>query len=483
MKRSAQSGNGEGGEEWVSEHLILVVDDEQAQRTVLAGFLRKRGFDVLQASGVAEALSQVAARAVDLVLTDLRMSDGTGLDVLIGVRRINPEVAVVVMTAFGTVASAVDAMKQGASDYLTKPIDLDELDVLIARTLERRALIAENRELRQQLEKRHRLAGVETENPRMAEAINTAARAAASRATILIRGESGTGKELMARAIHYASPRARGPLVAVNVAALPDTLIESELFGHERGAFTGADREHRGRFELADGGTLFLDEIGDLPKGTQVKLLRVLQEQSFERLGGSRTLQVDVRVIAATSRDLEAMVSRGEFREDLYYRLNVVSVDIPPLRERREDIPALVRLFLSRFAGERTDPVSEVSREAMDLLVKYEYPGNVRELENLVHRAVVLTRDRTLTTADLPIRVARAKAGGTTGEAATFVERVAEFERSLIVDALDRAGGVQTRAARALGMSERHLRYKLRKYRLGQAGEVDDAADGDGADA
>jgi two-component system NtrC family response regulator len=467
----------------VSEHLILVVDDEQAQRTVLAGFLRKRGFDVLQASGVAEALSQVAARAVDLVLTDLRMSDGTGLDVLIGVRRINPEVAVVVMTAFGTVASAVDAMKQGASDYLTKPIDLDELDVLIARTLERRALIAENRELRQQLEKRHRLAGVETENPRMAEAINTAARAAASRATILIRGESGTGKELMARAIHYASPRARGPLVAVNVAALPDTLIESELFGHERGAFTGADREHRGRFELADGGTLFLDEIGDLPKGTQVKLLRVLQEQSFERLGGSRTLQVDVRVIAATSRDLEAMVSRGEFREDLYYRLNVVSVDIPPLRERREDIPALVRLFLSRFAGERTDPVSEVSREAMDLLVKYEYPGNVRELENLVHRAVVLTRDRTLTTADLPIRVARAKAGGTTGEAATFVERVAEFERSLIVDALDRAGGVQTRAARALGMSERHLRYKLRKYRLGQAGEVDDAADGDGADA
>ena len=467
----------------MSEHLILVVDDEQAQRTVLAGFLRKRGFDVLQASGVAEALSQVAARAVDLVLTDLRMSDGTGLDVLIGVRKINPEVAVVVMTAFGTVASAVDAMKQGASDYLTKPIDLDELDVLIARTLERRALIAENRELRQQLEKRHRLAGVETENPRMAEAINTAARAAASRATILIRGESGTGKELMARAIHYASPRARGPLVAVNVAALPDTLIESELFGHERGAFTGADREHRGRFELADGGTLFLDEIGDLPKGTQVKLLRVLQEQSFERLGGSRTLQVDVRVIAATSRDLEAMVSRGEFREDLYYRLNVVSVDIPPLRERREDIPALVRLFLSRFAGERTDPVSEVSREAMDLLVKYEYPGNVRELENLVHRAVVLTRDRTLTTADLPIRVARAKAGGTTGEAATFVERVAEFERSLIVDALDRAGGVQTRAARALGMSERHLRYKLRKYRLGQAGEVDDAADGDGADA
>jgi DNA-binding NtrC family response regulator len=455
----------------VAEHVILVVDDEQAQRTVLAGFLRKRGFEVLQAPGVGEALSQVSARLVDLVLTDLRMPDGTGLDVLNGVRKINPEIAVVVMTAFGTVASAVDAMKHGASDYLTKPIDLDELDVLIGRTLERRALVAENRELKRQLEGRNRLSGLETANPRMADAVNMAARAAASRATMLIRGESGTGKELMARAIHYSSPRGKGPLVAVNVAALPDTLIESELFGHERGAFTGADREHRGRFELADGGTLFLDEIGDLPKSTQVKLLRVLQEQAFERLGGTRTLRVDVRMIAATNRDLEAMVARGEFRDDLYYRLNVVSIEIPPLRERREDIPALVEHFLERFASERTVPVTGVSREAMDLLVKYEYPGNVRELENLVHRAVVLARDRTLTTADLPIRVARMKADGHAEMATTFVERVAEFERALIVEALDRAGGVQTRAARALGMSERHLRYKLRKYKLTPGGD------------
>jgi two-component system NtrC family response regulator len=448
------------------DQVILVVDDEPAQRTVLAGFLRKRGFQVVQAGKVEDALSELSGRTVDLVLTDLRMPGASGIDLLEGARAINPEVPVVVMTAFGTVASAVDAMKRGAADYLTKPIDLDELDVLIARTLERRALVAENRELRRQLESRHRLAGLETANSRMAEAINTAARAAASRATILIRGESGTGKELLARAIHYASPRAKGPLVAVNVAALPDTLLESELFGHERGAFTGADREHRGRFELADSGSLFLDEIGDLPKGTQVKLLRVLQEQAFERLGGTRTIRVDVRVLAATNRDLDGMVARGEFRDDLYYRLNVVSIEVPPLRERREDIPQLVGHFLERFAGENQAPRKDVSREAMDLLLKYHYPGNVRELENLVHRAVVLSRGSTITAADLPVNLARPVRSHGASTATTFVERVSEFERSLIVEALDRAGRVQTRAARELGMSERHLRYKRKKYKL-----------------
>jgi DNA-binding NtrC family response regulator len=459
----------------VSDRVILIVDDEQAQRTVLAGFLRKRGFEVLQSASVPDGLAEIAGRTVDLVLTDLRMPGGTGLDLLEGVRAVNPEVPVVVMTAFGTVASAVDAMKRGAADYLTKPIDLDELEVLIARTLERRALVAENRELRRQLETRHRLAGLETANPRMAGAINTAARGAASRATMLIRGESGTGKELMARAIHYASPRSKGPLVAVNVAALPDTLLESELFGHERGAFTGADRELRGRFELADGGSLFLDEIGDLPKSTQVKLLRVLQEQAFERLGGSRTIRVDVRVIAATNRDLEAMVARGDFRDDLYYRLNVVSVEIPPLRERREDIPTLVDRFLQQFAAEMQAPAKVMSREAMDVLVKYHYPGNVRELENIIHRAVVLARDATIATADLPIRVSQAHVTGQPTEAASFVDRVTEFECALIVEALDRANGVRTRAARALGMSERHLRYKLQKYHLnaGSAGEAE----------
>jgi len=446
----------------MATRVILVVDDEPSQRNVLAGFLRKKHMEVLTASSAEEAMQLAASRTLDLKLTDLRMPGRDGLTLLDGLHGINPGVPVIVMTAFGTVASAVDAMKRGAADYLTKPIDLDELEVLIARTLEHRALVSENEALRELVSSRYRLSGLETNNARMAEAVNTVARAAASRATILIRGESGTGKEVLARAIHYASPRANKALVPVNVAALPDTLIESELFGHERGAFTGADRERRGRFELADGGTLFLDEIGDLPRSAQVKLLRVLQEQAFERLGGARTLSVDVRVIAATNRDLPALIASGEFREDLYYRLNVVSVELPPLRERREDIPLLVDLFVRRFAEEAGREVEGVSREAMDLLMKHDYPGNVRELENLLHRAVVLARDPMLSTADFPLHLGRLRPEGRP-EPHSFVERVAEFERALIMEALQRANGVQTRAARELGMSERHLRYRLKK--------------------
>jgi len=449
------------------EHHLLIVDDEEAQRTVLAGFLRKRGFGVTTAASTDEALRIVEGETVDLVLTDMRMPGKSGVDLLDAVRGVNPDVGVVLMTAFGTVASAVDAMKRGASDYLTKPVDLDELEVIVDRALERRALQSENRDLRRALEGRYGLKGLQTSNARMAEAINTAARAAASRATILIRGESGTGKELLARAIHYASPRARGPFVTVNVAALPETLVESELFGHERGAFTGADREHRGKFEQADGGTLLLDEIGDLPRGAQVKMLRVLQEQAFERLGGTRTLRLDVRVLAATHRDMEALVRNGELREDLYYRLNVVTVELPPLRDRREDIPTIAEQFLERFGAEQPGGRREFSREAMDLLTKYDYPGNVRELENIVQRAVVLARDTLITTADLPPHLSglRAESRNEPGTG-TFVDRVGAFERQLILEALQAAEGVQTRAARQLGMSERHLRYKLKKYGL-----------------
>lgn len=449
----------------MSERVILVVDDEEAQRTVLAGFLRKKGFVVLTAGAVDEAIEKASTHTIDLVLTDLRMPGGGGLALLRGLRALNPEIPVVVMTAYGTVASAVEAMKDGAADYLSKPVDLDELELIVMRSLERRALESENRELHEQLADRHRLEGLETANPRMAQAINVAARAAGSRATILLRGESGTGKELLARAIHSSSPRARRPLVAVNVAALPETLLESEMFGHERGAFTGADRQHRGRFEQADGGTLFLDEIGDLPMGVQAKLLRALQEQRFERLGGTGSIQVDVRVVTATSRNLEAMVEASEFREDLYYRLNVVSIEIPPLRERREDIPDLVDRFVRRFGSEAGSEVTEVSREAMDRLVKHDYPGNVRELENLIQRAAVLARGSQITSADLPLHLSGLRPEAEIGQG-SLVERLAAIERGLLRQALDEAGGVQTRAAASLGISERHLRYRLKKYGL-----------------
>ena len=375
----------------MSAHRILLVDDEPAQRTVLSGFFKKRGYEVTLAANVASAREQLAREGFDLVITDMRMPDGTGLDLLDTIRHDAPDTAVVVMTAFGTVANAVEAMKRGAVDYVTKPIDLDEIEVIATRALERRALVSENRELKHQLESRYRFQGLDTQNARMAEAINTAARAAASKATILIRGESGTGKEVLARAIHFASPRATKAFVAVNVAALPDTLIESELFGHERGAFTGADREVRGRFEQADGGTLMLDEIGDLPKQAQVKLLRVLQEHRVERLGSSRGINIDVRVIAATNRDLEAMVRSGEFREDLFYRLDVVTIHVPALRDRRDDIPLLIEHFLEK-ARERNawSVVKRLSPPLISTLSSLEWPGNVRQLENLIEQLVIL---------------------------------------------------------------------------------------------
>lgn len=449
----------------MAERVVLVVDDEEAQRKVLAGFLRKAGYEALAAGSVDEALETVRARSVDAVLTDLKMPGKGGLELLAEIRALAPDVPVIVLTAFGTVDSAVEAMKRGAVDFLTKPVDLGALEVLLVRALERRALESENRELRTQLRERYRLEGLETANTRMAEAINLAARAAASKATVLIRGESGTGKELLARAVHQASPRRDAPLVAVNVAALPETLLESELFGHERGAFTGADRERRGRFELADHGTLLLDEIGDLPRGTQVKLLRVLQEQAFERLGGTRTIHVDVRVLAATNRDLEAMVREGSFREDLYYRLDVVTIAIPPLRERREDVPAIAESLLRRFAAEAGGRPKRLSREALDLLLRYRFPGNVRELENVLLRAVVLSRGELITTSDLPLHLGELSPEPAEGTG-SLVQRLAAHERALLSEALARAEGVQTRAARALGISERHLRYRLRKHGL-----------------
>jgi len=444
---------------------ILVVDDEPAQRELVSGFLARHAFEVTTARDGAEALERFRSEPADLILTDQKMPGLSGLELLAAARAVTPEVAVIVMTAYGTIEDAVAAIKAGATDYLTKPLNLDELLHRIGQVRDRQRLLGENRELRAALQERHRVEGVIGESGRMQEVLSLVRRVAASDATVLIRGESGTGKELIAKAIHYASRRAAGPLVRVNCAALPETLLEPELFGHEKGAFTGAQAARRGRFELAHGGSLFLDEIGDLPLHLQVKLLRVLQEREIERVGSSHPIQVDVRLLAATHRDLEALVKAGTFRDDLYYRINVVTLAVPPLRERREDIPLLLDHFLVKFARANGKTIRGFTREARDTLLRYDYPGNVRELENLMERAVVLTRDEVIGLADLPLSVRETEPES--GEATGLPAAVEGLERRMIRDALAYADGVQTRAAEALGISERVLRYKLRKYGLG----------------
>jgi len=443
---------------------ILVVDDEPAQRELVGGFLRKQGFDVVEAAGGGEAVARFKREPFDLVLTDQRMPDLSGLDVLEAVRSASPETAVVIMTAYGTIETAVSAIKAGAADYLTKPLNLDELLHRVHRVRERHHLVRENRELREALTERHRVEGIVGDSGQMQEVLSLVRRVAASDATVLIRGESGTGKELIARALHYASPRAAGPLVKVNCAALAESLLEAELFGHEKGAFTGAVASRKGRFELADGGSIFLDEIGDLPPHLQVKLLRVLQEREFERVGSSRSVKVDVRLLAATHRNLEALVRDGRFRDDLYYRINVVTIMLPPLRERREDLPPLIEHFLRTFAEKNGKTVRGVTREAREALLRYDYPGNIRELENLMERAVVLTRDDVIGMEDLPLTLEAPPPES--GEGAGLIAAVEGLERRMIREALARAEGTQTRAAELLGISERVLRYKLRKYGL-----------------
>jgi two-component system NtrC family response regulator len=446
---------------------ILVVDDEPAQLELVGGFLRRHGFEVVQASGGRAAVARVKQEPFDLVLTDQRMADLSGLEVLEAVRATAPETAVVIMTAYGTIESAVSAVKAGAADYLAKPLNLDELLHRIHQIQDRRRLVTENRELRAALAERHRVEGIIGESGAMQDVLSVVRRVAASDATVLIRGESGTGKELIAQAIHYASPRAARALVKVNCAALAESLLETELFGHERGAFTGAIATRRGRFELADGGSLFLDEIGDLPPHLQVKLLRVLQEREFERVGSSRPIKVDVRLLAATHRNLEALVREGRFRDDLYYRINVVTIPLPALRERREDLPPLIDHFLRVFAGKNGKRIRGLTREAREALLRYDYPGNVRELENLIERAVVLTRDDVVGVGDLPLTV---EAQPAEPDGSGLVAAVEGLERRLIRDALARADGTQTRAAELLGISERVLRYKLKKYGLSGGG-------------
>ena len=442
---------------------ILVVDDEPVQREVIGGFLKKQGFEVVAADSAERALELFRQDAFDLVLTDQKMAHMSGLELLQAVHAINPETPVILITAFGTIEAAVAALKQGAVDYLAKPLNLDELLFRIRQVSDRYRILNENRELREALQERHRIEGIIGETGRMLEVLSMVRRVAPSEATVLIRGESGTGKELIAKAIHFASPRAHGPLVKVNCAALPEALLESELFGHEKGAFTGAISSRQGRFELANGGTIFLDEIGDLPLHLQAKLLRVLQEREYEKVGSSRPVKVNVRILAASHRPLEELIKAGQLREDLYYRLNVVTILIPPLRERRSDVSLLIDHFLRHYADKNGKTIRGLTPEGRDILLRYDYPGNVRELENIIERAVVLARDDVIGSADLPLTVQEPEI--VDGDRETNLTVAVEaLERRMIRDALARSDGVQTRAAELLGMSERGLRYKLIKY-------------------
>ncbi len=448
---------------------ILIMDDEAQERNRIESFLKQKEYEVTALASVEAAVEAMKRERFDVFITDCNIPGVDALRNSDEARKINPDMAVIIMTSFGTIETAVKAIKAGAYDYLPKPIDLEQLVVLIGRISERQNLLRENARLREQLIDRYKFDEIASTSHAMEEVMNVVGRVAASNATVLLRGESGTGKELIAKAIHYHSPRAARPLIKVNCAALPETLLESELFGHEKGAFTGAAARRIGRFEAADTGTLFLDEIGDIPPSVQVKLLRVLQEKEFERIGGNATIKVDVRLVAATNRDLEKAMKDGSFREDLYYRLNVVTLVIPPLRERKEDIPALMEHFLRKYSRENKKDIQGVTAETRDLLMRYSYPGNVRELENIIERAVVLTKGEIITSADIPIhlktmeseeKICVAKRDG------SLTDTLDTVERGIIMEALKAAGGVQTRAAEELGISERVLRYKLKKFKI-----------------
>ncbi len=439
---------------------ILVIEDEAKLRRVIELQLKGAGFEVDQA-GSAEEATKLADRA-DLVLTDLRLPGMTGLEFLTQMRRQNSRTPVIVMTAFGTIENAVEAMKSGAVDFLPKPFSLDHLMAVVEKALEVRSLRDENQKLREELGQRYEFSNLVGRSPGMREIFATITRIAPTRATVLLAGESGVGKDMIARAIHQHSPRADRPFVKINCTAIPENLMESELFGYEKGAFTGANAMKIGKFELADTGTVFLDEIGDVPPSIQVKLLRILQEREFERLGGNKTKHIDVRVLAATNVDLRAALEQGTFREDLYYRLNVLPIDIPPLRERKEDIPFLAGHFIKKYAKDVDGRVDSISEAAVQKLVQYHWPGNVRELENVMERSMVLSPGPVLDAED--IRLDSAPRRNQAAADTQFLPdgmTLDEFEQSIIREALQRANGNKSQAARLLGLTRNALRYRL----------------------
>jgi DNA-binding NtrC family response regulator len=442
---------------------ILVGDDEANARTALAELLRDEGYEVETAADAFKALGKLEAFDPELVLTDLKMPGMDGIELMHKVAEQREEpVPVVVMTAFGAVETAVRAMRAGAVDYLTKPLNFDELVIVTQRALEQQRLRVEAGILRQRLSEKYGDGNIVGSSPPMQKVFKVIEQVAQSKASVLITGESGTGKELVAAAIHEKSPRRNGPFVKLHCAALAETLLESELFGHERGAFTGAVQRRDGRFQLADGGTLFLDEIGEISPALQVKLLRFLQEHEFERVGGTQTVKVDVRIIAATNRNLAEEVRLGRFREDLYYRLNVVAIEMPSLRERRSDIPLLAEHFLRRYAAENEKPLTAFAEDAISRMIGYDWPGNVRELENAVERAVVMATGQLIEAANLPSAVVPAPVSS----AAPPIpgSTLEELERYAILKTLEATGGSTSKAAHVLGISVRKIQYKLHAY-------------------
>jgi len=452
---------------------ILVVDDERSMRELLAIVLRREGYEVVLAENGRGAIAALERESFDLLISDIKMPDMSGVEVLKAAKQQDPDVLGIMITAFASTETAVEAMRLGACDYLSKPFDVDLLKMKVREKVENRQLRQENVLLKRTLGLSHQFANIIGRSESMLEVFRMVETIAKTSSTILLTGESGTGKGLVAQAIHFHSLRRDKPMVSLNCGAMPETLLESELFGHMKGAFTGADSNKKGLLEVAEKGTVFLDEIGEMSPVMQVKLLSVLQERRFRRVGGLEELRADIRVIAATNQDLTSAVAEGRFREDLYYRINVIPIVLPPLRERREDIPLLAEHFLAKYAEQMGKPVTGLSRPALNLLVRYDWPGNIRELENVVERAVALERTPTILPESLPATLRggvprnAGPANDALPEAGFDLEaHVKEIERGYISQALERAGGVQVRAAELLGMSFRSFRYYVKKYNL-----------------
>ncbi len=450
--------------------IVLVVEDDEMQRELVSENLRQAGYQVYEAAGTHQALDLANQQPVEIAVVDYKLGSESGLELIRELKRINPLITPVMVTAFASIETAVEAIKQGAYDYVVKPVDFQKFLLILERARERFRLQREVAELRNRLEEKFSFKNFVFVSKAMEQVASLISRAARSEATVLITGETGTGKDLIARLIHFSSGRSAGPFMAVNLPSIPETLVESELFGAEKGAYTDARERKIGKFEAADGGTLFLDEIGDLSPAVQVKLLRFLQDREFYRLGSTKPLKSDVRIIAATNRNLEKLVSEEKFRADLYYRLNVIRIDVPPLRERKEDLALLVDHFIREYSRREKKNIRGISAEALDLLMKHNFPGNVRELENAIERAVIFAEGEIITRADLPVFLeikSEQQLAGQEGESSKpLTDKVRELEIREIRRALEKSGGVKSRAARLLGITERMLSYKMKIYGL-----------------